>query len=136
VSHLHEGPAYYPDDMVTDRSMRFLMAEVIREKLFLQLGKEVPYAIAVEIEDWKEDETLVRMMAVIHVERDSQKKIVIGAKGARLKAVGTAARLEMEAFIEKKVFLELFVRVEPDWTQKKRQLDRFGYAVEAPGSKK
>lgn len=127
---LNEGPPYYPDDMVTDRSMRFLMAEIIREKVFLQLGQELPYAIAVEIEAWEETETLVRISAAIHVERDSQKKIVIGAKGARAKAIGTAARLDMEAFVEKKVFLELYVRVENDWTQKKRSLDRFGYVVE------
>lgn len=127
---LKEGPPFYPDDMVTDRSLRFLMAEIIREKVFLQLGQELPYAIAVEVEAWEETDTLVRISAAIHVERESQKKIVIGAKGARAKAIGTAARLDMEAFMEKKVFLELYVRVEEDWTQKRRSLDRFGYVVE------
>ncbi|GMV44145.1 MAG: GTPase Era [Myxococcales bacterium] len=127
---LREGPPFYPDDMVTDRSLRFLMAEIIREKVFLQLGQELPYAIAVEVEAWEETDTLVRISAAIHVERETQKKIVIGAKGARAKAIGTAARLDMEAFLEKKVFLELYVRVEEDWTQKRRSLDRFGYVVE------
>ena len=135
AERLPEGPPYFPEDMVTDRSMRFLMAEVIREKLFLRLGQELPYAVAVEIEDWKDVETLTRIMAVIHVERDSQKKIVIGAKGARIKDVGTLARQDMEAFLGRKVFLELFVRVEPDWTQKVRSLERFGYKVAAPGRK-
>lgn len=130
VELLREGPPFYPDDMVTDRSLRFLMGEIVREKVFLQLGQELPYAIACEVEAWEETDALVRISAAIHVERDSQKKIVIGAKGAKIKAIGTAAREDMEAFLEKKVFLELYVRVEADWTQKRRSLDRFGYVVE------
>lgn len=135
ADRLSEGPPYFPEDMVTDRSMRFLMSEVIREKLFLRLGQELPYAVAVEIEDWKDAEEITRIMAVIHVERDSQKKIVIGAKGEKIKEVGILARKDMEAFLGRRVYLELFVRVEPDWTQKVRSLERFGYRVAAPGSK-
>lgn len=130
VELLRDGPPFYPDDMVTDRSLRFLMGEIVREKVFLQLGQELPYAAAVEVEAWEETDVLVRISVAIHVERDSQKKIVIGAKGARIKAIGIAAREDMEAFLEKKVFLELYVRVEADWTQKRRSLDRFGYVVE------
>jgi len=121
------GPAYFPDDMVTDRSMRFLTSEVIREKLFMQLDQEMPYSIAVEVEAWNELPKKTEIQAVIHVERDSQKRIVVGAGGQRIKAVGMAARKELERMIGRKVYLELFVRVEAKWSESQRSLERFGY---------
>ncbi|NUN15110.1 MAG: GTPase Era [Myxococcales bacterium] len=135
VENLSSGPPFYPDDMVTDRSLRFLMAEVVREKLFLRLGQELPYSLVVEVESWAEEEQRVHIHALISVEKDSQKKIVIGKGGGVLKEVGTAARIEMESFLEKKVFLELFVRVDPQWTSNDRALRRFGYLEGHSGKK-
>lgn len=135
VQQLSPGPPYYPDDMVTDRSLRFLMAEVVREKLFVRLGQELPYSVVVEVEAWTEEERRVHIQALISVEKESQKKIVIGKGGDVLKEVGTAARLDMEAFLEKRVFLELFVRVETQWTTNDRALRRFGYLDGHAGKK-
>lgn len=126
---LPEGPPYFPHDMITDRSERFLAAEIIREKITLFTHKEVPYATAVVIDTFKEDTTkgLLRLQATVHVERDSQKGIIIGKGGAMLKKIGTAARLEMERFFDIRVYLELFVRVQKNWAQDAKKLDEFGY---------
>jgi len=127
---LPEGPVYFPEDMMTDRSERFIAAEMIREKITTLTHKEIPYATAVVVDTFKEDEgkNLIRIQATIHVEKDSQKGILIGRKGAMLKEIGTQARLEMERFFVAKVFLELFVRVQKNWTQDARMLREFGYA--------
>jgi len=127
IALLPEGPPLFPDDMVTDRSLRFLVAEVVREKLFMQLEQEMPYSIAVEVEAWKETSRRAEIQAVIHVERDSQKRIVVGAGGKMIKAIGTSARKEIEKMLDKHVFLELFVRVESKWSESMRSLERFGY---------
>ena len=127
IGLLPEGPPLFPDDMVTDRSLRFLVSEVIREKLFMQLEQEMPYSIVVEVEAWNEGARRTDIQAVIHVERDSQKGIVVGARGQRIKAVGTAARKEIEKMLDKRVYLELFVRVESKWSESMRSLERFGY---------
>jgi GTP-binding protein Era len=123
---LPEGPPFFPDDMITDASERFLCAEMIREKVFLLTQKEIPYSTAVEIEQFKEGE-IARISAVIHVERSSQKGIVIGKGGSMLKRIGIQARIDMERLLGQKVFLELFVRVTEDWTKNPRELKRLGY---------
>jgi len=126
---LPEGPRYFPEEMMTDRSERFIAAEIIREKITIRTHQEIPYATAVVIDSFKEDEgkNLIRIAATIHVAKDSQKGIIIGKKGAMLKEIGTRARLEMEKFFATKVFLELFVRVAKDWTNDPRMLREFGY---------
>jgi GTP-binding protein Era len=126
---LPEGPLYFPEEMMTDRSERFIAAEIIREKITLLTHKEIPYATAVVVDAFKEDEGkgLIRISATIHVAKDSQKGILIGKKGAMLKIIGTKARLEMEKFFATKIFLELFVRVAQDWTHNPRMLEEFGY---------
>ncbi|MBU2226893.1 MAG: GTPase Era [Proteobacteria bacterium] len=126
---LPEGPRYFPEEMMTDRSERFIAAEFIREKITILTHQEVPYATAVVVDAFKEDEArnMIRIAATIHVAKDSQKGIIIGRKGAMLKAIGTKARLEMEKFFAAKVFLELFVRVAKDWTNDPRMLQEFGY---------
>ncbi|MCB0325910.1 MAG: GTPase Era, partial [Bdellovibrionales bacterium] len=124
---LPEGPPYFPADALTDQPERFLAAEIIREKLFRQLNQELPYSTAVQIERWEEDERLLRLQAVILVERVSQRGIVIGKGGQKIKAIGTAARLELERVFELPVHLELYVRVEEDWTKTARGLERAGY---------
>jgi len=127
---LPEGPVYFPEDMMTDRTERFIAAEMVREKITTLTHKEIPYATAVVVDTFKEDEgkNLIRIQATIHVEKDSQKGILIGKKGAMLKEIGTQARLEMERFFAAKIYLELFVRVQKNWTQDKRMLREFGYA--------
>ncbi|MCD6486062.1 MAG: GTPase Era [Syntrophobacterales bacterium] len=129
---LPEGPQYFPDDMITDRSERFLAAEIIREKITILTHKEVPYSTAIVIESFKEDETkgLIHIQATVNVEKDSQKGIIIGKRGSMLKKIGTAARLEMEKFLGTKIYLELFVRVQKDWTQNSRMLGELGYQDE------
>jgi len=129
---LPEGPHYFPDDMITDRPERFLAAEMIRERITLLTHKEVPYSTAVVIDSFKEDSEkgLLRILATVHVEKDSQKGIIIGKRGGMLKRIGTGARLEMERFFNTRVYLELFVRVEKDWAQDSRMLDEFGYPNE------
>lgn len=123
---LPEGPPFFDEDMITDASERFLCAELIREKVFLLAQKEIPYSTAVEIERFSEGE-ITGISAVIHVERPSQKAIVIGRGGSMLKKIGTQARLDMERLLGRKVFLELFVRVTDDWTKNPNELRRFGY---------
>jgi len=126
---LPEGPRYFPEEMMTDRSERFIAAEFIREKITTLTHQEIPYATAVVVDAFKEDETrnMIRIAATIHVAKESQKGIVIGRKGAMLKAIGTKARQEMERFFAARVFLELFVRVAKDWTNDPRMLQEFGY---------
>jgi GTP-binding protein Era len=117
VRNLKDGPAYFPADQVTDQPLRFLVAEVIREQVLLHTGEEVPYAATVVIERYEEGERLDRIAAVIYVERDGQKAIVIGKGGSMLKKIGTTARIEIERMVGKKVFLELFVKVRPGWRE-------------------
>ena len=125
---LPEGPLYYPDDIQTDATERFIAAEFIREKITLLTKQEIPYATAVEIDLFKEDEekNLIRISAAINVEKESQKAIIIGKRGAMLKTIGTQARLDMEALFGARVFLELFVRVKKDWTSSEKMLQEFG----------
>jgi len=126
---LPESPPYYPEDMVTDQTERFLVSEIIREKVIQHCYHEVPFATAVTIEAFKErtERDLVMIQGTLHVEKDSQKKIVIGKDGKKLKRIGEAARREIEAFLGKKVFLELWVSTEKNWTQDPRALDGLGY---------
>ncbi|MHC5201858.1 GTPase Era [Myroides sp. LJL119] len=127
VELLPESPAYYPKDSLTDKSERFFVNEIIREKILLNYDKEIPYAVEVETEEFLEEEQIIRIKAVIMVERDTQKGIIIGHKGSALKKVGIAAREEMEKFFMKKVHLEMFVKVNKDWRSSEYQLKRFGY---------
>ncbi len=124
---LPEAPAWYDKDTFTDRNLRFFASEIIREKILLNYKEEIPYSCQVEVESFKEGEERYDISAVIYVMRESQKGIVIGKKGAALKKVGTQARLDMEDFFQKKVFLELFVKVDPDWRESRRELRKFGY---------
>lgn len=127
--HLPEGPLYFPDEILTDVPERFIVAEIIREKVFRLTHDEVPYSVAVEVESFKErqDGSLIAIAAVINVERDSQKGIIIGRKGDMLKKIGMQARREIEQLLDTKVFLELFVRVRKDWSGDPRMLKEFGY---------
>ena len=127
VSHLPEAPAWFDKDTFTDKNMRFFASEIIREKIFLGYGQEIPYSCQVEIEEFHEGEDRYDISAVIYVMRESQKGIIIGKGGSALKKTGTAARIEMEDFFQTKVFLKLFVKVDPDWRENKRELKRFGY---------
>ncbi|MFD2967593.1 GTPase Era [Sphingobacterium bambusae] len=124
---LPEHAPYYEKDELTDKNMRFFVAEMIREKIFKLYDKEIPYSTEVVVTAYKEEENLTRIAAEIIVERDSQKNIIIGKAGALIKKVGTYARQDMEEFIGGKVFLEMFVKVIPDWRSKKNYLKKFGY---------
>lgn len=130
AGYLPEGPKLFPDDMITDVTERFIAAEIIREKLTLLTHEEVPYAAAVVVDSFKEDEAkdLIRIQAVIQVEKESQKAIIIGKKGAMLKEIGREARLEMEKFFASRIFLELFVRARKDWTRTESMLEELGYS--------
>jgi GTP-binding protein Era len=128
INALPEGPRYYPEDQVTDVYVRDMAAEFIREQIMLQLRDEVPYGTAVEILEFKErDNGTTYISANIFVERDSHKHILIGKKGQQLKEIGAAARTQLEELIEGKVFLELWVKVEPKWRQNEKALKRLGY---------
>ena len=127
VSHLPEAPAWYDKDVFTDKNLRFFASEIIREKIFLNYSQEIPYSCEVSIEEFKEGEARYDISAVIYVMRDSQKGILIGKGGKALKKVGTEARIDMEDFFQKKVFLSLFVKVDPDWRENRKELKRFGY---------
>jgi GTP-binding protein Era len=118
VQRLPEGPACFPEDYITDQPERFLAAELIREKILRETREEVPHSVAVEVDKWEEGPELTRIFATIRVERPGQKGIIIGAKGAMLKKIGTEARLEMEHLFERRIHLELHVRVQPDWREK------------------
>ena len=128
-SYLPEGPLYFPDEILTDLPERFIVAEIIREKVFRLTRDEVPYSTAVEVESFKErqDGSLIAIAAVINVERDSQKGIIIGRKGDMLKKIGMQARREIEQLLDTKVFLELFVRVRKDWSENRQMLKELGY---------
>jgi GTP-binding protein Era len=127
---LPESPAWFDKEQLTDKSLRFFASEIIREKIFLNYAKEIPYCTEVVVEEFTESEERYHIRAIINVMRDSQKGIIIGNKGAALKRTGSQARLDMEEFFEKKVFLELYVKVDPDWRENKRKLKQFGYIQE------
>ena len=125
--YLPEHPGYYSKEELTDRSERFFAAEIIREKIFLNYDQEVPYSTEVGIESFKDDGQMIKMRAIIYVERDSQKGIIIGKAGASLKKVGTQARKDLETFFKRKVFLETHVKVAENWRKEKNKLRQFGY---------
>ena len=127
VELLPESPPYFGKDALTDRSSRFFVTEIVREKILLTYDKEVPYATQVIVEKFDESDTAIHIMAVIYVERDTQKGIIIGRQGRKLKHVGIEARKDIEKFFEKKVYLELYVKVEKDWRNQENKLRAFGY---------
>lgn len=127
---LPENPPYFDQDAFTDRPARFFVNEIIREKIFLYYQQEVPYSTEVEVEEFHEGENLIKTRAIIFVERESQKGIIIGKGGAALKKVGMMARRDLEKFFEKKIFLELIVRVEKDWRNRESALEHFGYKID------
>lgn len=127
LEKLPEGEPYYSKDALTDKTMRFFASEIIREKVYLNYQKEIPYSVEISIDEYKEEPAIDRISATIYVARESQKGIIIGHKGEMLKKVGTAARLELEQFLGKKVFLQLHVKVNDNWRDSDRQLKRFGY---------
>lgn len=127
---LPESPPFFDKDALTDKSERFFVTEIIREKILMNYDKEIPYSVEVAVEEFKEEGNLLRISAVIFCERDSQKGILIGKQGAALRTVGTQARKDIEAFFDKKVFLQLFVKVEKDWRNRERKLRNFGYQLE------
>lgn len=130
IELLPENPPYFETDAFTDRPARFFVSEIIREKIFLYYQQEVPYSTEVVVESFKDEPDILRIEAVIYTERESQKGILIGPKGAALKKVGTAARRDLERFFEKKVFLKLYVKVEKDWRNRDKILKNFGYKSE------
>ena len=127
VQNLPVAPPWYDKDVFTDKNLRFFASEIVREKIFLNTKEEVPYCCQVEIEQFKEGSERYDISGVIYVMRDSQKGILIGKGGSTLKKIGTEARIEMEDFFQKKVFLKLFVKVDPDWRESKKELRKFGY---------
>jgi GTPase len=127
IDVLPESPPYFPKDEISDRSMRFFCSEIIREKIFMNYDKEIPYSCEVQIEEYKEEPEIVRISALILTERESQKRIIIGHQGSMLKRVGTQARKEMEAFIGKKVFLQTHVKIDENWRNDTSRLKSFGY---------
>ncbi|MBK7852456.1 MAG: GTPase Era [Bacteroidetes bacterium] len=124
-----EAPPYFPKENLSDASERFFVSEIIREKIFMHYQQEIPYSAEVGIEEFKEENKIIRINAVIFVERDSQKGILIGKGGESIKRIGTEARKDIERFLGKKVFLELFVKVEKDWRKSENKLRRFGYSL-------
>ena len=124
---LPESPAYFDKEQLTDKPARFFVSEIIREKILLYYDKEIPYSVEVRVERFKEDDTKIHINAVIYVERDSQKGIIIGHQGVALKKVNTESRKTLERFFGKKIFLETFVKVDKDWRSSQRELDNFGY---------
>ena len=127
---LPDSPPFFDKDQLTDKPARFFVDEIIREKILLNYDKEIPYSVEVEVEKFEEEDKLIRINAVIYVERDSQKGIIIGKGGKSLKKVGSEARYDLEAFFGKKIFLELYVKVEKDWRNKENKLRYFGYKPE------
>ncbi|MBF6598871.1 MAG: GTPase Era [Fermentimonas sp.] len=127
---LPESPPYFEKDALTDKPARFFVTEIIREKSLLIYQKEIPYSIEVVVEEFKEESDIIRIRAIILVERDTQKGIVIGHKGESLKKLGTMARKDIELFFDKKVFLQLYVKVEKDWRDRDNMLKRFGYKLD------
>ena len=124
---LPESPAYFDKEQLTDKPARFFVSEIIREKILLYYDKEIPYSVEVRVERFKEDNTKIHVNAIIYVERDSQKGIIIGHQGVALKKVNTESRKTLERFFGKKIFLETFVKVDKDWRSSQRELDNFGY---------
>ncbi len=127
IELLPKSPAFYPKDQLTDKPERFFVNEAIREKILIHYKKEIPYSVEIDTEEFFEEENIIKIRSVIMVERDSQKGIIIGHKGTALKRVGTEARKDLEKFFGKKIFLELYVKVNKDWRSNKNQLRRFGY---------
>ena len=127
VAHLPKSRHFFPEDQITDRSQRFLAAEIVREKIMRQLGDELPYSVAVEIEEFAEEDGVLHISALILVERQGQKKIVIGDKGSRLRSIGTEARVDMEKLFDNKVMLRLWVKVRSGWSDDERALRSLGY---------
>ena len=127
IELLPPSPPFFGKDALTDKPMRFFVTEIIREKLLLNYDKEIPYSAEVLVEKFEEKENSIHIMAVIYVERDTQKGIIIGKGGEKIKKVGIAARQDIEKFFDKKVYLELFVKVEKDWRNRENKLRQFGY---------
>lgn len=127
LEKLPESPPYFPKDELTDKSMRFFVSEIIREKILMNYKQEIPYSVEVAIDAFEESEKLIKIQALIFVARESQKAIVIGKQGAAIKKVGTQARIDIEDFVGKKVFLEMSVKVTKDWRDNEKMLKRFGY---------
>ena len=127
VERLPECPPWYDKDAFTDKNLRFFASEIIREKILLNYKEEIPYCCEVGIESFKEGEQRYEIGAVIYVMRESQKGIIIGRQGSALKKVGTQARMEMEDFFQKKVFLSIYVKTDPDWRESRKELRKFGY---------
>lgn len=126
-AEIPEGPEWFPKDQLTDKSERFVVSEIIREKILSFYQQEIPYSVQVEVEAFKEEKALIRVRAVIIVARDTQKSIIIGKGGLMIKRVGTEARKDMERFFGKKIFLETFVKVDKDWREDTKKLKRYGY---------
>jgi GTP-binding protein Era len=129
AAHLPESPFLYPDDEISTQTLRFFASELVRETALEQLEEEVPYSVACEIEEFREDRSPVYIRAVVYVERDSQKRILIGNKGTRIREIGRAARVKIEALVGAPVYLDLWVKVLPNWRRNVRSLRRFGYRV-------
>ncbi|MBS9773770.1 MAG: GTPase Era [Tenacibaculum sp.] len=127
IELLPQSPAFYPKDQLTDKPERFFVNETIREKILKHYKKEIPYSVEVETESFEEEDEIIRIRAVIMVERDTQKGIIIGHKGSAIKRVGTEARKDLQKFFDKKIFLDLYVKVNKNWRSDERQLKRFGY---------
>ena len=129
LAHLPMHPPYYPKDMLSDKPERFFVAEIVREKILQHYHQEIPYSVEIVVDSFKEEASLIRLSVIIHVEKHSQKGIIIGKRGESLKKVGIAARQDLERFFRKKIFLEQYVKVVPGWRKQVQQLQRFGYAV-------
>jgi GTP-binding protein Era len=127
IKYMPEHPPFFPKDEITDRSERFFAAEIVREKIFMNYEQEIPYSCEVVLTEFKEEADIIRIRAEIYVERDSQKGIIIGKAGSLLKKVGTEARMSMEDFFQKKIFLETHVKVAANWRKERERLKRFGY---------
>jgi GTP-binding protein Era len=127
VEKLPEGPEYFPKETLTDKTLRFFASEIIREKILLNYQKEIPYSVEVVVEEYTEDKKMDKIRAIIYVARDSQKGIIIGHQGKMLKKVGMEARIDMEEFLGKKIFLELYVKVDTEWRNDDKKLKKFGY---------
>ena len=127
---LPESPAYFDKDQLTDKPARFFVSEIIREKILLYYDKEIPYSVEVAVERFKEDDKRIHINAIIYVERDSQKGIIIGHQGVALKKVSTEARKSLEKFFAKPIFLEIFVKVDKDWRSSEKELNHFGYNID------
>ncbi|HIP35758.1 MAG TPA: GTPase Era [Crocinitomix sp.] len=127
IDILPENPPFYDKEELTDKPMRFFISEMIREKIFLHYKKEVPYATQVVVEEYFEDDNIIRIRAIIFVERPTQKGIIIGHKGNKIKQVGIEARKDIEKFVNKHIHLELFVKVDKDWRENEKKLDKYGY---------